>query len=46
LVLCLCVIPWLWTTKETMQVLFQFDCSVSLYFKPPPPPDSTDVESQ
>jgi hypothetical protein len=47
LVLCVCVIPWLWTTQEKMQVLFQFDCSVSLYFPPPTPPsDSIDVESR
>jgi hypothetical protein len=42
LVLSVCVIPWLWESPFPLQVLFQFDCSLSLYFKPKPPTPPTE----
>jgi hypothetical protein len=39
-VLSLCAIPWLWPSNTPFIVLWQFDCSVSLYFPYVPPPES------
>jgi hypothetical protein len=36
-VLSLCAVPWLWPDKAPFVVLWQFDCSVSLYFPYVPP---------
>jgi hypothetical protein len=39
-ILSLCAVPWLWPAKAPFVVLWQFDCSVSLYFPYVPPPSS------